>query len=123
MREIERALEVGRVLGATCSLHVKEGYPLLRNDPRVTDAVRTAAIEAIGAPHVVDLPYSTWAEDFAYIAATRPRIDVLARRHVARRRGSGLAQPGRSTIDEDALPIGATVFAARVVPRASKLTS
>ena len=32
-REIERALEVGRVLGATCSLHVKEGYPLMRNSP------------------------------------------------------------------------------------------
>ena len=62
-REIERALEVGRVLGATCSLHVKEGYPLLRNDPGVTDAVRAAATEAIGAAHVVDLPYSTWAED------------------------------------------------------------
>jgi amidohydrolase len=113
-REIERALEVGRVLGATCTLHVKEGYPLLRNDPRVSDAVRAAATEAIGAAHVVDLPYDTWAEDFAYIAERVPASMFWL----------GVTSPGAAdpiwhsptfTIDEDALPIGATVFAAAVL--------
>ena len=106
-REIERALEVGRVLGATCSLHVKEGYPLLRNDPGITDAVRAAATEAIGAAQVVDLPYSTWAEDFAYIAERVPASMFWL----------GVTAPGADdpvwhsptfTIDEDALPIGAS---------------
>ena len=113
-REIERALEVGRVLGATCTLHVKEGYPMLRNDPRITEAVRTAATEAIGASHVVDLPYSTWAEDFAYIAERVPASMFWL----------GVTSPGADdpvwhsptfTIDEDALSIGATVFAASVL--------
>jgi amidohydrolase len=113
-REIERALEVGRVLGATCALHVKEGYPLMRNDPGVTDAVRAAAAEAIGAAQVVDLPYSTWAEDFAYIAQRVPASMFWL----------GVTTPGSPdaiwhsptfTIDEDALPIGATVFAASVL--------
>ena len=72
LRELERALDVGRALGATCALHVKEGYPMTRNDPRITEAVRVAASEAIGAAQVVDLPYSTWAEDFAYIAERVP---------------------------------------------------
>lgn len=114
LREIERALEVGRVLGATCALHVKEGYPLLSNDPRVTDTVRAAASEAIGAAQVVDLPYSTWAEDFAYIAERVPASMFWL----------GVTSPGADdpvwhsptfTIDEDALPIGATVFAAAVL--------
>jgi amidohydrolase len=113
-REIERALEVGRVLGATCSLRVKEGYPLLRNDPGITDAVRAAAAEAIGEAHVVDLPYSTWAEDFAYIAERVPASMFWL----------GVSSPGADdpvwhsptfTIDEDSLPIGATVFAASVL--------
>jgi amidohydrolase len=113
-REIERALEVGRVLGATCTLHVKEGYPLLRNDARVTETVRAAAAEAIGDAHVVDLPYSTWAEDFAYIAERVPASMFWL----------GVTSPGADdpvwhsptfTIDEDALPIGATVFAASVL--------
>jgi amidohydrolase len=113
-REIERALDVGRALGATCALHVKEGYPQLRNDPRVTDAVRTAAAEAIGAEQVVDLPYSTWAEDFAYIAERVPASMFWL----------GVTSPGAAdpvwhsptfTIDEDALPVGATVFAASVL--------
>ena len=114
LREIERALEVGRVLGAKCSLHVKEGYPLLRNDPGITDAVRLAATESLGAAHVVDLPYSTWAEDFAYIAERVPASMFWL----------GVTSPGAEdpvwhsptfTIDEDALPIGATVFAASVL--------
>jgi amidohydrolase len=113
-REIERALEVGRVLGAACSLHVKEGYPLMRNDVGVTEAVRAAASEAIGAAQVVDLPYSTWAEDFAYIAERVPASMFWL----------GVTSPGADdpiwhsptfTIDEDALPIGATVFAASVL--------
>lgn len=114
LREIERALEVGRVLGATCSMHVKEGYPLLRNDPGITDAVRVAATKAIGAAQVVDLPYSTWAEDFAYIAERVPASMFWL----------GVTAPGTDdpvwhsptfTIDEDALPIGACVFAASVL--------
>jgi amidohydrolase len=113
-REIERALDVGRALGATCALHVKEGYPLLRNDPGVTEAVRAAASEAIGAAQVVELPYSTWAEDFAYIAERVPASMFWL----------GVTSAGADdpiwhsptfTIDEDALPIGATVFAASVL--------
>jgi amidohydrolase len=113
-REIERALEVGRVLGAVCTLHVKEGYPLLRNDPRVSEVVRAAATEAIGAAHVVDLPYSTWAEDFAYIAERVPASMFWL----------GVTSPGVDDpvwhsptfmIDEEALPIGACVFAASVL--------
>ncbi len=91
-REIERALEVGRVLGATCKLHVKEGYPLMRNDARVTDAVRAAATEALGAAHVVDLPYDTWAEDFAYIAQRVPASMFWLGVTSARRRRPRLAQ-------------------------------
>src|SRR5262245_17977814 len=114
LREIERALEVGRVLGATCALHVKEGYPLLPNDPGVTEAVRAAATCALGAAQIVDLPYDTWAEDFAYIAQRVPASMFWL----------GVTSPGAPDaichsptfmIDEDALPIGATVFAASVL--------
>jgi amidohydrolase len=113
-REIERALEVGRVLGGTCTLHVKEGYPMTRNDARITEAVRAAASEAVGEDRVIDVPYDTWAEDFAYIAQRVPASMFWL----------GVTSLGGQkpvwhsptfVIDEDALPIGAAVFAATVL--------
>src|SRR5687767_5241421 len=41
--ELERALDVGRALGATCKLEVSEGYAATINDTGVTEAIRAAA--------------------------------------------------------------------------------
>lgn len=109
--EIERALDVGRALGAECRLDVAEGYPVLRNDPGVTRVVRGAAIDVLGREQVIDLPFDTWAEDFSYIADAVPSAMFWL----------GVTGPGNPDpiwhspsfdIDEDALPVGAAVLAA-----------
>ena len=78
------------------------------------EAVRAAASEAVGADRVVDVPYDTWAEDFAYIAERVPASMFWL----------GVTSVGKQkpvwhsptfVIDEDAIPIGAAVFAATVL--------
>ena len=97
-REIERALDVGRALGATCTLHVKEGYPQLRNDARVTDAVRAAAVEAIGAEQVVELPYPRGRRISPTSQSACPlRCSGLVSRVQERKTRSGTARRSSST--------------------------
>lgn len=111
LAELERALDVGRALGATCELQVFEGYPVTNNDARVAETIRAAAREALGAERVVDLPFDTWAEDFGYMTARVPGamfwLGVTSPR---------LPHPVWHSplfdLDEDALPVGAAALAA-----------
>jgi amidohydrolase len=109
--ELERALDVGRALGAECRLEVSEGYPVTHNDARVTDAIRNAAVALLGADRVIELPFDTWAEDFGYMTAAVPGAMFWL----------GVSRPNRAPpvwhsptfdIDENALTVGAAVLAA-----------
>ena len=111
LRELERALDVGRVLGATCELRITEGYPVTMNDPGVTDVIRSAAAEVLGAERVVEMPFDTWAEDFGYMTAVVPGAMFWL----------GVTSPqaphpvwhsSSFDLDEDCLPVGAAVLAA-----------
>ena len=114
LADLERSLDVGRALGAECRLEIAEGYPVMHNDPSVTRITREAAAALLGADKVVDLPFDTWAEDFAYMTAVVPGamfwLGVV---------GPGVPDPVWHSptfdIDEDALPVGAAVLAAAVV--------
>ena len=46
--ELERALNVGRALGATCDLRVIEGYAATHNDAEVTKLIRAEAMNLLG---------------------------------------------------------------------------
>lgn len=109
--ELEHCLDVGRALGAGCELKVEEGYPATINDPNVTSIIREAAASMLGADRVVEMPFDTWAEDFSYLAASVPGsmfwLGVTSSRVPAPVWHSPLFD-----LDEDALPIGAAVFAA-----------
>ena len=112
--DLERALDVGRALGAECRLEVAEGYPVTHNDASVTKAIREAAVSLLGRERVLDLPFDTWAEDFGYMSAVVP--GAMFWLGVA---GPGVPDPVWHSptfdIDEDALPIGAAVLAAAAV--------
>jgi amidohydrolase len=109
--DLERALDAGRALGATCSLDISEGYPVTCNDASVTGIIREAAIALLGPSQVVDLPFDTWAEDFGYMTAAVPGamfwLGVT---------GPTVPDPiwhsPTFDIDENALPVGAAVLAA-----------
>jgi len=111
LEELERALDVGNALGATCELQVWEGYRVTNNDARVTETIRAAAREALGAERVVDLPFDSWAEDFGYMTARVPGamfwLGVTSPRVPHPVWHSPLFD-----LDEDALPVGAAVLAA-----------
>ncbi len=59
-------------MGGTCELDIVVGYPNLANDISLTEEVKAAAIEYLGAENVVDLPIRTTAEDFAWFAQEVP---------------------------------------------------
>ncbi len=114
LEHLQRALDIGRALGAECRLEVIEGYPVMHNDPAVTREIKEAAAGLLGDERVIDLPFDTWAEDFAYMNAVVPGAMFWL----------GVVSPtvpepvwhsATFDIDEDALPIGAAVLAASAV--------
>lgn len=111
LAELERALDVGRALGAQCELRVHEGYPVTFNDERVTDAIRAAAAEVLGPARVVETPFDTWAEDFGYMTERVPGsmfwLGVMSERVP-----SPVWHSPTFDLDEEALPVGAAVLAA-----------
>ena len=114
LTELERTLEVGRALGAVCNLEVREGYPATVNDPYVTAIIREAGTALLGPTRVIEMPFDTWAEDFAYLTARVPGSMFWL----------GVTREGAPNpvwhspsfdLDEDALPIGAAVLAASAI--------
>jgi amidohydrolase len=109
--ELDAALNVGRAMGATCELTIKEGYAATTNDPGVTQTIRDAATEVLGSDHVVEMPFDTWAEDFGYMAARVPGsmfwLGVTSDRVPA-----PIWHSSTFDLDEDSLPVGARVLAA-----------
>lgn len=111
IKELESALNVGRALGATCQLEIKEGYAATTNDVGVTQAIREAASEVLGSDRVIEMPFDTWAEDFGYMAASVPgsmfwlgvTSDLVS---------APIWHSPTFDLDEDSLPVGAMVLAA-----------
>jgi len=120
--ELEKALNVGRGLGATCELNIKEGYAVTNNDAVVTQIIRDAATELLGPSHVVEVPFDTWAEDFGYMTAQVPG-SMFWLGVISDRVSNPIWHSSTFDLDEDALPIGAMVLAAsarRLLSRYSK---
>ena len=120
--ELDRALNVGRVLGAACELRIKEGYAVTNNDAVVTQIIREAATELLGPSEVVEVPFDTWAEDFGYMTAQVPG-SMFWLGVISDRVPNPIWHSSTFDLDEDALPIGAMVLAAsarRLLGRYSK---
>ena len=109
--ELERALDVGRALGAVCKLEVREGYPATINDAGVTDEIRDAAKAVVGWENVSEMPFDTWAEDFGYLTARVPGA-MFWLGVTSDRVPSPIWHSPKFDLDEDALPVGAAVLAA-----------
>ena len=109
--ELDKALNVGRALGATCELTVTEGYAVTKNDREVTEAIREAATEMLGPTKVVETPFDTWAEDFGYMTARVPG-SMFWLGVTSERVPNPVWHSSTFDLDEDALPVGAMVLAA-----------
>ncbi len=78
---------------------------------RVTETIRAAAIEVLGAERVVDLPFDTWAEDFGYMTARVPGA-MFWLGVTSPRVPHPVWHSPSFDLDEEALPVGAATLAA-----------
>ncbi|MBN9396747.1 MAG: amidohydrolase [Candidatus Melainabacteria bacterium] len=72
MQELDRACSLARVLGGDYKIEYDFGYPTTVNDPQITEIMRQAAIDLIGAQNVIAIKPKTWSEDFSMLAEKVP---------------------------------------------------
>ncbi len=106
----KRAQEICASMGGSCEFEVRRGYPVLVNDAALTQRMRLAATDYLGADNVVDMDQRMGSEDFAFYTHVMPgcffRLGTGARGETSPR---GLHTP-TFDIDEDALGIGCGVM-------------
>ena len=92
--------------GAHCDISYKHLYPATHNDPRVTEVVRGAARETVGARGVVEQDQTMGAEDMSYVLERVPGCYLVLG---SKNKKKGLVSPhhsARFNFDEAALPLG-----------------
>ena len=73
LKKIEEiAIQVCRENGAHCLVDIRRGYPMVVNDPEVTQKAIEIAENYLGKEHVVSLAIRTTAEDFSYFLQQVP---------------------------------------------------
>jgi len=106
--------ELGDETGCTFALSVLGRTPAVANDTGVTDLVRRAAVDVVGADGVVAMPPVSPSDDVAEFLERIPGSYFF----VGARRADGTSgmhhNPGFA-IDEACMPIAATVLAASAV--------
>ncbi|NCA79501.1 MAG: M20/M25/M40 family metallo-hydrolase, partial [Sphingobacteriia bacterium] len=58
----------------TANLEIKNGYPSVYNDPKLTEKVIEAATEFLGSSNVEEMELRMTAEDFAYYGVEIPAV-------------------------------------------------
>lgn len=109
----ELASGIAEAMGATCEVQLIAGCPPCVNDAAITEVVRRAAVESVGADNVdsgVEV-MTTASDDMACFLEAVPGCYFLVG---AQNESKGASYPHhhpRFNVDEDALPIGVEVLA------------
>jgi amidohydrolase len=107
------ARDVAHANGAEASFETLEGEPVLLNDAPLTDLVRRAASDVLGANRVTEIRRpSMGSEDFAYYVRVVP--GTMFRLGI-RNEEAGMVHPlhhPEFAVDERAIPVGASVMLA-----------
>lgn len=102
---------VAHGMGAEVDVDIRVGYPFLKNNPELTQDLKSYAIDYLGEDNVVDLDLWMAAEDFSYysqvIDASFYRLGI---RNEEKGITSGLHTP-TFNIDESCLKIGSGLMA------------
>ncbi|MCO6483071.1 MAG: amidohydrolase [Flavobacteriales bacterium] len=69
---VRKADALCRSHGGSCAVEVRKGYPVLVNDEPLTERMRAAAAEFLGADQVVEMPQRMGSEDFAFYSQVMP---------------------------------------------------
>lgn len=111
-RNLKASFEMLETLGAQVTVDIGPSYLPVINDARITECVRTAALDLVGEDNVFPIQPMTFAEDFSFLAREAPGTFFWL--------GAALPQPrmhheATFDIDESALPLGAATLAAGAV--------
>jgi amidohydrolase len=63
---------IAEAMGGECDFRIQDGYPVLYNDPKLTERTRIHIAEYCGEENVVDLQIRMTSEDFAYYSQQIP---------------------------------------------------
>ncbi len=106
---------VAEAFDVEIDLEITPGYPVLVNHEAAAALVECAGMQVLGTENVLEMPLSMGAEDFSYMVEKRP--GALFR--------VGISNPEKGIVhglhsdlfdlDEDALPVGVSVFVQAVV--------
>ncbi len=115
IRRVEETIRgVAAAFGVEAEVEHQQGYPSLSNHAGATALIEKAGADVLGEENVLPAPLALGSEDFAFMAKARPAaLFRLGIRNEAR----GIVHPLHSSlfdIDEDALPLGVSVFAQAV---------
>jgi len=66
------AESMAKSMGGQCEFNILTGYPSLINEPKLTERIKSFAVDFLGKKNVVDLPIRMTAEDFAYYSQKMP---------------------------------------------------
>ena len=109
--DLRKAFEVTRTLGGDFQLEIEEGFPVLANDATIAGLVRQVAADLLGMDNVHPERPEMGAEDFSILASQAPgAMFSLGVKHVGSEMTLQLHSPNFD-LDEEALPIGAAIFA------------
>ncbi len=110
-QEVEKAASLVRAWGGDYRLEFDYGYPTLANDPTVISWLQQVSRDLLSPEAVTDKDcISFGAEDFAYMSAKVPGAMFRLGVKPPDREIGGLHE-ATFDLDEDALPIGAAIFA------------
>ena len=101
---------VGDSSGGRAEFVEDKHYPIVHNNPKMTELVRAAAAKVVGDDHVLPRIRTMGGEDFSYFANLKPGCMFrLGVRNIEK--GYTVAvHNGKFQIDESALEIGSDVF-------------
>ncbi len=66
------AYNTADIMGAECIVNIKDGYPVVNNNDKVTEISQKAAYEYLGKEHVHNMDLRMTAEDFGYYSQEYP---------------------------------------------------
>lgn len=108
--EIERALEIVKVLGGDYELKYDLGGPPMVNDKYVSDVIEKTGKDLLGADHVSEIEKTLGAEDFGEFMKHAPGAMFTLGTQKAGHEEYLLHHP-KFDLDERALPIGTAMLA------------
>lgn len=103
---------IATAMGGSCEVELFDGLPPCTNDPAMTELVRKAASEVVGADYVDggEEVMTTGSDDMAIFLNTVPGCYFIVGAHNEAKEARYPHHHPRFNIDEDALPIGVEVL-------------